>query len=663
MQLRSIILYSKSGEKQVLDFRLGELNIVTGTSQTGKSALLDIVDFCMGRDEVTLPIGPISRTVSWYAALFELADTRAFVARKAPAPGRKSVTNAMLELGADLEPLDFAQLRVNADSTTVREQLGRRIGIGDTAVEGPRGPGGGPLTAHLGHAALLCLQNQDEVAHRRWLFHRQAEDGIRTALRTTLPYFLGAVAEDQAAMQQQLTAARRALRRLQGELKAAEDLNRDVDVTLQTLLREAEARGLLPEASVAGVLTDRAGAIEALRSAAAAASLPTPRRDEEQRRRELELQQVREQLRRNLRDVADQRQLLADQERHENGFTSAVGRGVSRLSAVQLAAPPRDSSGPDLRACPACGSELTEPDVQVDAMLATLDELRGQLDSVRTTRPGRERALRQLQEETDQLRQQLRGVEGALTALSEAEAFRRGLQSRAEEQAYVRGRIDTYLGQLDQAGPGGDLARIRSQITLAEQVVAGLEAELDPQEVEDRLSHSLNYISSDMTQWADRLKLEHGSRHVRLDLKRLTVVTDSDEGVAELMRIGSGKNWVGYHLVAHLALHQYFAVHGRPVPRLLMLDQPTQPYYPSDVAKQAGMRDIPSQDEDRKAVLRLFELMRDVVDGLGGGFQIIVSDHANLPESWFQDRVRYNWRDGEALIPQAWIEQHGNNAG
>lgn len=74
------------------------------------------------------------------------------------------------------------------------------------------------------------------------------------------------------------------------------------------------------------------------------------------------------------------------------------------------------------------------------------------------------------------------------------------------------------------------------------------------------------------------------------------------------------------------------------------------------------MRDIPARDEDREAVLRLFELMRDVVDELGGGFQIIVSDHANLPESWFQDRVRYNWRDGDALIPQEWIDQHGGSA-
>ncbi|MGW0034482.1 hypothetical protein ACWDXD_32255 [Streptomyces sp. NPDC003314] len=91
MQLRSIILYSKSGDKRVLDFRLGELNIVTGTSQTGKSALLDIVDFCLGRDEITLPATAIFRTVAWYAVMLQLDDTRVFVARPAPGPNARSV--------------------------------------------------------------------------------------------------------------------------------------------------------------------------------------------------------------------------------------------------------------------------------------------------------------------------------------------------------------------------------------------------------------------------------------------------------------------------------------------------------------------------------------------------------------------------------------------
>nr|WP_237277121.1 DUF3732 domain-containing protein [Streptomyces caniscabiei] len=44
--------------------------------------------------------------------------------------------------------------------------------------------------------------------------------------------------------------------------------------------------------------------------------------------------------------------------------------------------------------------------------------------------------------------------------------------------------------------------------------------------------------------------------------------------------------------------------------------------------------------------------------GLAPDFQLIVSDHANLTDQWYQDCVRYNWRNGDALIPQDWIDEH-----
>ncbi|MFC8920785.1 hypothetical protein ACFT5C_34150 [Streptomyces sp. NPDC057116] len=199
MQIRSIILYSKSGEKRVLDFRLGELNIVTGTSETGKSALLDIVDYCLGRDEATLPVSPIFNTVAWYAVILHLADTRILAARPAPGPAAKSVTTAMIEVGSDLGVPELSELRVNTDSTQLRQQIGRRIGIGDTRSEPAAGSVAAPLSANLGHAVLLCLQNQDEVASKKILFHRQNDRDIANSLRATIPYFLGAVPEDQAA--------------------------------------------------------------------------------------------------------------------------------------------------------------------------------------------------------------------------------------------------------------------------------------------------------------------------------------------------------------------------------------------------------------------------------------------------------------------------------
>ena len=133
-------------------------------------------------------------------------------------------------------------------------------------------------------------------------------------------------------------------------------------------------------------------------------------------------------------------------------------------------------------------------------------------------------------------------------------------------------------------------------------------------------------------------------------------MTDTDQGAAPLFRVGSAENWVGYHLAAHLALHRYFTRHDRPVPRFLMLDQPTQAYYPSDVEQDEG---LPAGEDDRAAVRRMFELMRDVAAELAPDFQIIVCDHANLPEDWFQDAVSHNWRDGEKLIPQEWIDEAG----
>jgi hypothetical protein len=254
----------------------------------------------------------------------------------------------------------------------------------------------------------------------------------------------------------------------------------------------------------------------------------------------------------------------------------------------------------------------------------------------------------------------LRGVEGALSAMAELEADRDRFRARAEEQAFVRGRIDAHLGQLDNGSGESRLDQRRAAVAVAERRVANLEAELDDDDAQDRLDHNLTYISTDMTEWAHELGLEHSERLIRLDIRNLTVLADTDEGIVPLLRIGSGKNWVGYHLVAHPVLHHYFTPHERPVPRMLLLDQITQPYYPSDVAKRSGNPDDITIDADREAVHKMFALMHDFATDLNGAFQLIVSDNANLPGQWYQECVRYNWRDGEALIPQAWIAEHSS---
>lgn len=651
MQLRSIVLYNADGRIRVVDFALGSLNIVTGESQTGKSALVTIVEYCLGRSTMLVPVGPIADTVVWYGALWELENGRAFVARPAPKPGKATTSQAMLEFGTDLAPPSLDGLRVNCDVNSLREQLGRRIGIEENLIEPPPGSLRSAFEANLGHAALFSLQSQNEIANSSGLFHRQGEQGIDQAIRDTLPYFLGAVAKDDALKRAQLREAKRTAQRAEAALGAANLAAQTIDVELRALLEEAHAVGLVAVAT----MEDRTELVRVLQGARVARprgemdSLVTQERD-------LALTARVGDLRAVLRSIMDERALLLDRRGAEAGYVGALEQQESRLAVLGLL-PVHTEGAIDVDApshaagdtCPACAQRLAAPEPTALALRDSLLRLQDQVGAIGRARPGQRRALQRVDELAREVRDTLRAAEQA------REDLRRGSQVRetgdVDSQDFTRGRIDAILSRV----PLTDETQLRlltAQLTEARERVAALEMELDDDTAREELTSRLLAVGRDMTEYADRLELEHSGASVRLDLARLTVVTDTPSGPAPLFRIGSAANWIGYHLAAHLALHRYFTMQDRPVPRLLLLDQPTQAHYPSDNDRDTG---VPADDADRVAVRRMFELMRDVVEELAPNLQLIVCDHANLPEDWFQDAVRHNWRGGVKLIPADWI--------
>lgn len=191
---------------------------------------------------------------------------------------------------------------------------------------------------------------------------------------------------------------------------------------------------------------------------------------------------------------------------------------------------------------------------------------------------------------------------------------------------------------------------------MAESRVERLERALSTDETRARTENALDYVGSDMTAMARRLELGYVADGVRLDPIRLTVVAQTPQGPVWLNEgMGSGKNWVGYHLVTLLALHRRFVSFERPVPRLLMLDQPTQAFFSSELQARRERSVRLLGDEDRESVRRLFALMAEVVADLQGQLQVIVSDHAELDEPWFGDAIAHNWRGGPALIAEGWL--------
>jgi hypothetical protein len=224
------------------------------------------------------------------------------------------------------------------------------------------------------------------------------------------------------------------------------------------------------------------------------------------------------------------------------------------------------------------------------------------------------------------------------------------IAAAGERREFTRGRISATLDVMRRIDEN-EIARLAREAESVERRVAALAAELDDDEASMRLDSCLLEVGREMTVLAKRLSLEHPGS-MRLDLAKATVITETDQGPAPLWRVGSAENWIGAHLIAHLALHKFFIAKDRPVPRFLMLDQPTQAWYPSEVEESDG---VPVADSDKEAVRAIFRLLLDVATELAPDFQVIVCDHANLPETWFQDAVVHNWRGGERLIPVDWI--------
>ena len=110
MNIRDIIIYSHGGESRRISFKVAGLNIVTGRSSTGKSALSDIVEYCMGQSDFNIPEGPIRDKVAWYAVIYQFPGEQVLIAKPAPAPNATSCSRAMIRRGATVEPPPFSEL-------------------------------------------------------------------------------------------------------------------------------------------------------------------------------------------------------------------------------------------------------------------------------------------------------------------------------------------------------------------------------------------------------------------------------------------------------------------------------------------------------------------------------------------------------------------------
>lgn len=645
MNIRDILIYSRAGEMRRICFNLHGLNIVTGRSSTGKSALSDIVEYCMGQSDFNIPEGPIRDKVAWYAVIYQFPGEQVLIAKPAPASNSGSCSKAMIRRGATIEPPLFAELQQNADDETVVSLLSKLLGIPTNRTQVSQEHSRDSFAATIKHTYYYLFQKQGLVANKEQLFYRQNEPFMPQAIKDTLPILLGVAPDDRLELDFKLRAAKRDLKITQKQLTDALQFSDQLNIRALGLLTEAQqvgifARGPAPETTDAALV--RLSEITNWRPA----SIP----DEDTRRiSELEddIAAIRKE-RVTANETLRATQMFAEK---EDGFTTEAQEQKSRLESIH-ALPTQPESGK--WQWPFAPENLGLDTPIAASLIRELQSLDEELQAVEGERPHLEEFTQKLEQQIGDLNQRLRSKEEELAAAIAANAAIAEMGNRNAAAARTVGRISLFL---ETYRPDDDLAALKVRVDDLERLVAQLEHDSGASDSKERLASILNIISHRISRYVKELEAEFSEFPFRLDLGNLTVIADRPERPVPMNKTGGGANHLAYHLGAMLALHYFTSNNKKAMPSFLFIDQPTQVYFPSEQVYKAtsGTIEETERDADLEKVRKLFEMLYHFATKEVPGFQIIVTEHANLRDDWFQSSIiEVPWAKPPALVPEEW---------
>ncbi len=645
MKIKTILIYSHDGRSRHLDFKTAGLNVITGRSSTGKSALSEIVEFCMGRSSFNVPEGIIRDRVAWFGVIYQFEGEEVLIAKPTPGHGRSSSSVAMIRRGVNLEIPQFAELAPNTDDDTVVATLSRLLGIPENRTDVALDQSRPSFSANIKHTFYYLFQKQGIVSNKDQLFYRQNEPHQPQAIKDTLPILLGISSDDRFELDAKLRIARR-------DLKLQEKLIADAKDFIDTLVNKGVS--LLSEARAVGIadISNMPSGVneitELLRTALGWKPQTIPAEDGS---RISAIESALSQLREERQGLSRRLDGALQFAKRAEGFSSEAGEQKDRLSSIK-ALPHDPETG--VWQWPFCEANLGMSSPIAQVLIQELESLDAELRLVAGDRPNLDAFIAEQTEGIRVINEQIKTRELELAAAISANEVIAAMGSRNNAAARVVGRISLFL---EGARPNAELETMAKEQQRLKLRVEQLEREIAQDDRDERLASVLNNISSLASGYIKRLGAEFSEFPFRLDLSQLTLVADRPDRPVPMFRTGGGENHLAYHLAALLAVHQFAGAAKRPLPGFLFIDQPTQVYFPSEKAydEADGSVERTEADADIMAVRRLFELLLDFTQKQCPGFQIIVTEHANLRDQWFQDAlVESPWTKPPALVPEDW---------
>jgi len=651
-QIQKIILWSKANHPpRVINLKQGVVNVISGASKTGKSAVIPIIDYCLGSGKCSIPVGTIRQTCSWFGIIIMTSEGKKLLARREPGTARQTSDMFLAEgnnINIEIQP------QKNTDVESVKSMLNRLSTLSNLPLN-PLETNGFQSRVSFRDLMAFTFQPQFIIANPMVLFFNADTAEHREKLKAIFPYVLGALTQDMLLAKWEIEQLLRELRRSEVALSAARAVSKDTQSEIRDWIFQAIEYGLLPQSTkIPANSEDTVYTLRSILKANVKTSLASLNSIENSL---AQLQALRN-------EESKTAKLLYDARRHLSTINKLITSSDEYFSAINIQ---KDR----LRISEFLLNEIQETD---DPLATHLHSSRKKLTQLVEALKGREVEIKshpRMSDSFDKERMRARAdVEEYAQKLSLTRQSIAALEHESEtarHEIFKQDSIARFLGRIEQAlhtlEKTLNSAELDARVFALRAKISELHKIYAPAHTRDLQNNALRVIESVAESIIPNLDAEWPNTPIQLSIDDLTVKVMHNDRNDYLWEIGSGANWLTYHIATTLALQIFFIKkQNHPVPGFLVYDQPSQVYFPqgfgllqTEPHNDTSRR---SRDEDIAAVRDVFKSIAKAVRDSNGQLQAIILDHAGN-EVWGDiDGVSLveEWRGKTKLVPTSWLE-------
>lgn len=615
------------------------VNVITGKSSTGKSAMIEIFDYCFGSSDFTVPEGVITQKSEIYFVAIRIKDANLVLARKG------NSNNAFIKEEPDeavLANKDAFRKSYFTDEYFMpledyKKELSRYFGLVITDVDESleeRGYRGNrkSATPSIRSFTSFMLQHQNLIANKHAIFYRFDEKQKREQVIEHFKIFAGYADQTYFLKSQELNSLKYQVRQVEYQIPKATEEKKKATESLQRALEEYSAisGGVLDIGAPSAVIQNPMRALQTLKELRIAVF---PLSDDNARQRD--------------EYEREKGQLIGKLRKHQNklaSIRSSIKFAKEYVSEASEAPVPVNAEV-RVSECPFCKNQHHTVELEANRLGGAISWLNEELSRTPYLLDSFEEDEKRVMEEIERYRQAIRALDEKIIVLdsqiTDLEKYRSQTELTLKVKWQVEALLDNLLEQRDN--------QLVQKLAELKQKIESLNRFLkENYGITSKLETAEKYIREAMDDIGKRFDFEESYRPIRLrfSLTTFDLWHESQERKVYLRSMGSGANWLYCHLTLFLALHKYFCSlkDSCNIPSILFLDQPSQVYFPSVIdhdtnfdpqklAQLEGESRTRPVDDDVRAVTNLYSQLvrfcKETLEVTGIEPQIIVTDHAD----------------------------------